>query len=128
VTDQRLYDTHYTERYLGHPDEEPDVYRRNSLLEDAPKLERPMMIIHGLADDNVVVAHSLRLSRALLEAGRPHVFLPLSGITHMAAEEVVAENLLVLQVRFLRDALGLDEDGAGGTSLRTGSPTPSDPV
>ena len=128
VTDQRMYDTHYTERYLGHPDEEPDVYRRNSLLEDAPKLERPMMIIHGLADDNVVVAHSLRLSRALLEAGRPHVFLPLSGITHMAAEEVVAENLLVLQVRFLRDALGLDEDGVGGASLRTGSPTPSDPV
>jgi dipeptidyl-peptidase 4 len=107
VTDERLYDTHYTERYLGHPDEEPEVYRRNSLLDDAPRLERPMLIIHGFADDNVFVANSLRLSRALVEAGRPHIFLPLTGATHMAKEEAVAENLLLLELRFLRDALGL---------------------
>ena len=54
VTDWRLYDTHYTERYLGHPDEEPEAYRRSSLLEDAAKLERALLLIHGLADDNVV--------------------------------------------------------------------------
>jgi dipeptidyl-peptidase-4 len=108
VTDQRLYDTHYTERYLGRPDEPPEVYRLNSVVFDAPNLERPMLIIHGLADDNVVVANSLRLSRALLEAGRPHTFLPLSGITHMASAEEVAENLLLLELRFLKDALGLD--------------------
>jgi dipeptidyl-peptidase-4 len=107
VTDQRLYDTHYNERYLGHPEDDPEVYRRNSVLEDAANLERPMLIIHGLADDNVVVAHSLRLSRALLEAGRTHTFLPLSGITHMAVAEEVAQNLLLLQLNFLRDALGL---------------------
>ncbi len=59
-----------------------------------------------MADDNVVVAHSLRLSRALLEAGRPHTFLPLSGITHMTPQEVVTENLLRLQLTFLEDALG----------------------
>jgi dipeptidyl-peptidase-4 len=108
VTDQRMYDTHYTERYIGQPDEDPEAYRRNSVLEDAAKLERPVMIIHGLADDNVIAAHSLRLSRALLEAGRPHTFLPLSGITHMAVAEEVAENLLLLQLRFLNEALGLD--------------------
>lgn len=107
-TDQRLYDTHYTERYLGHPDEEPEAYRRGSLVEDAAALERPLLLIHGLADDNVFAAHSLRLSRALTEAGRPHVFLPLSGASHMAKEEVVAENLLLLQLRFLRDALGIE--------------------
>jgi dipeptidyl-peptidase-4 len=110
VTDERLYDTHYTERYHGHPDEEPEVYRRNSLLDDASKLERPMLIIHGMADDNVFVANSLRLSRALVEAGRPHIFLPLTGATHMAKEEAVAENLLFLQLRFLLDALGLPAD------------------
>jgi dipeptidyl-peptidase 4 len=108
VTDQRLYDTHYTERYLGHPDEEPEAYRRNSLLDDAPNLERPMLLIHGLADDNVVVANSLRLSRALTEAGRPHTFLPLAGITHMTTAEAVAENLLHLELRFLREALGIE--------------------
>src|SRR6266511_1515992 len=106
-SDQRLYDTHYTERYLGHPDEEPEVYRRESLLDEAGALERPILLIHGLADDNVFVANSLRLSRAFLEAGRPHTFLPLSGASHMAKEEVVAENLLLLELRFLRDALAV---------------------
>ncbi|GAA2075756.1 S9 family peptidase [Actinomadura alba] len=105
VTDWALYDTHYTERYLGHPDEEPETYARNSLLNDAPKLERPLLIIHGLADDNVVAAHTLRLSSALLAAGRPHTVLPLSGVTHMTPQQVVAENLLHLQVDFLRRSL-----------------------
>src|SRR5579875_969656 len=111
VTDWRLYDTHYTERYLGHPDENPETYERNSLLADAPGLRRPLLIIHGLADDNVVVAHSLRLSSALLAAGRPHAVLPLSGVTHMASQEQVAENLLLLQVDFLRRALNGAADG-----------------
>jgi dipeptidyl-peptidase-4 len=65
------------------------------------------MLIHGLADDNVVVAHTLRLSGALLAAGYPHRVLPLSGITHMASQAAVAENLLLLQLDFLRGALGL---------------------
>ena len=125
VTDQRFYDTHYTERYLGLPDEHPGVYDRCSPVKDAERLAarardsadgesadaevvtRPMMIIHGLADDNVVVAHTLRLSSALLSAGYPHTVLPLSGVTHLASQEEVAENLLLLQVDFLRRALGL---------------------
>jgi dipeptidyl-peptidase 4 len=106
VTDERLYDTHYTERYLGHPDENPEGYRSSSLLDDAAGLERPMLIIHGVADDNVFVANSLRLSRALMEAGREHIFLPLTGATHMAKEEAVAENLLLLELKFLRNELG----------------------
>ena len=57
-TDWRLYDTCYTERYLGIPDQSPESYERSSLLADAPKLSRPLLLIHGLADDNVVVAHS----------------------------------------------------------------------
>ena len=105
VTDWTLYDTHYTERYLGHPEQEPDTYARSSVIEDAPRLTRPLMLVHGLADDNVVAAHTLRLSSALLAAGKPHSVLPLSGVTHMTPQEVVAENLLLLQVRFLRDAL-----------------------
>lgn len=108
VADNRLYDTHYTERYLGHPDERPEVYDGNSTLREAATLERPILIIHGIADDNVFLANSLRLSRALLEAGKPHVFLPLSGATHMANDPAVAENLLGLEVRFLRDAMGID--------------------
>ncbi len=106
VTEWRLYDTCYTERYLGDPRMQPEVYDRNSLLPLAPRLERPLMIIHGLADDNVVAAHTLQLSSALLAAGRPHTVLPLSGVTHMTPQEVVAENLKLLQVQFLKDHLG----------------------
>ena len=105
VTEWRLYDTAYTERYLGDPNEQPDVYDANSLLPLAEKLERPLLLIHGLADDNVFAAHTLQLSSALLAAGRPHAVLPLSGITHMTSEEVVAENLAFLQVAYLRQNL-----------------------
>ncbi|WP_327106627.1 S9 family peptidase [Nonomuraea glycinis] len=105
VTDWRLYDTCYTERYLGHPDEQPDVYDNSSLFGDAAKLDRPLLLIHGLADDNVVAAHTLRLSSALLAAGRQHSVLPLSGVTHMTPQEVVAENLMLLQVEFLKRSL-----------------------
>jgi dipeptidyl-peptidase-4 len=109
VTDWRLYDTHYTERYLGDPAANPAAYEVSSLNDDPERAVatavRPLLIIHGLADDNVFVAHSLRLSSALLAAGYPHSVLPLSGVTHMTPQEVVAENLLLLQVAFLRDAL-----------------------
>jgi dipeptidyl-peptidase-4 len=107
VTDWRLYDTHYTERYLGDPRERPAAYRDSSLLDDAPRLDRPLLLIHGLADDNVVAAHTLQLSSALLAAGKPHEVLPLVGVTHMTPQEVVAENLLRHQLDFLRRALGL---------------------
>jgi dipeptidyl-peptidase-4 len=111
VTDWRLYDTHYTERYLGDPATNPAAYQVSSLLDDPARAVasgvRPLLIIHGLADDNVFVAHSLRLSSALLAAGYPHSVLPLSGITHMTAQEVVAENMLLFQVAFLKQALGV---------------------
>jgi dipeptidyl-peptidase-4 len=109
VTDWRLYDTHYTERYLGDPAANPAAYEISSLNDDPERavatVVRPLLIIHGLADDNVFVAHSLRLSSALLAAGYPHSVLPLSGVTHMTPQEVVAENLLLVQRDFVRSAL-----------------------
>ncbi|MEB3370441.1 S9 family peptidase [Saccharopolyspora mangrovi] len=105
VVDWRLYDTHYTERYLGDPSTAPEVYEANSLLHDAPKLERPMLIVHGTVDDNVVLAHGLRLSAALTAAARPHSVLPLAGVSHMPTDETTSENLLVMQVDFLRKSL-----------------------
>jgi len=107
VTDWRLYDTHYTERYLGTPQTEPNVYNANSLLTKAASLTRPLQLIHGLADDNVVAAHTLQLSSALLAAGKPHEVLPLSGVTHMTPQEDVAENLLLLQKEFLLRTMGV---------------------
>lgn len=101
-TDWTLYDTHYTERYLGL---DPAVYHENGIIQDAAKLRRPLMLIHGFADDNVSIANSLRLSQALTQEGRPHTFLPLTGITHMTNDETIAQRLLTLQRDFLYEAL-----------------------
>jgi dipeptidyl-peptidase-4 len=106
VTDWSLYDTYYTERYLGTDPNAPG-YRASSLIADAPDLRRPLLLIHGLADDNVVAAHTLRLSAALVAAGRYHEVLPLPGVTHLAGNAEIAANLLRLEVAFLRRSLGI---------------------
>ena len=104
--DQRLYDTHYTERFLGMPDENPEGYERMSLAPLAPGLVRPLMLVHGLSDDNVVVAHTLRLASALVDAGRPHELILLAGVTH-STNRPQSANLLLVQLDFLRRALQL---------------------
>jgi len=108
VTEWRLYDTHYTERYLGDPAEHAERYEANSLLPLAKQLTRPLLLIHGLADDNVVAAHTLQLSSALLAAGRAHEVLPLVGVSHMTPQENVAENLLLHQLDFLERSIPKD--------------------
>jgi dipeptidyl-peptidase-4 len=86
------------------------VYAHNSLLEMAAELPvtpadaRPMLLVHGMVDDNVVAAHTLRLSAALLAAGRPHFMIPLTGATHMAAGGL-SERLLRLELDFIRRSL-----------------------
>jgi dipeptidyl-peptidase-4 len=82
------YDTHYTERYLRLPSDNPDGYRKSSVLTYAAKLSRPLFLIHGLTDDNVYTQHSIQLSQALFEAGKPFNFLPLLG-THMVSEPLL---------------------------------------
>jgi dipeptidyl-peptidase-4 len=93
VTDWFDYDTHYTERYLGLPDKEAKAYEEASLLPYAKDLRRPLLIIHGTADDNVYFRHSLRLANALFRAGKDFDLLPLSGLTHMVPDPVVTERL-----------------------------------
>ncbi|MEU8438284.1 prolyl oligopeptidase family serine peptidase [Streptomyces sp. NPDC029216] len=105
-TDFRHYDTAYTERYLGLPQEHPEVYERDSLIPDAPRLTRPLLLITGLADDNVHPSHTLRLSQALTDAGRPHQLLALPGVTHMTPGGT-REKLMALELEFFRRELAL---------------------
>ncbi|MCB5181959.1 S9 family peptidase [Streptomyces antimicrobicus] len=105
-TDFRLYDTAYTERYLGLPQENPEVYERDCLIGDAPRLSRPLLLITGLADDNVHPSHTLRLSQALTDAGRPHQLLALPGVTHMTPYGV-QEKLMRQELAFFRRELGV---------------------
>jgi dipeptidyl-peptidase-4 len=108
VTDFRLYDTFYTERFMG-ADDKHSNYEKSSLLNEAKNISIPVMIIHGMVDDNVLVSNSLRLSSALLEAGKAHEVLPLTGVTHMTPQEVVAENLMLLELDFLYRALQINK-------------------
>lgn len=105
VTEWRLYDTAYTERYLGNPHDNGAAYDAMSLIPLAPDLSRPLLLIHGLSDDNVFAAHTLQLSAALLAAERPHAVLPLSGVTHMASQESVAAGLAKAQMAFFAQHL-----------------------
>ena len=82
------YDTHYTERYLGLPSENAEGYRKSSVLTYASNLSRPLLLIHGLTDDNVYFQHSVQLSEALFVAGKTFNFLPLLG-THMVSEPLL---------------------------------------
>lgn len=77
------YDTYYTERYLGLPQDNPAGYRASSVLTYASQLARPLLLIHGLTDDNVYTQHTLQLVDALFMAGKTYEFMPLLG-THMA--------------------------------------------
>jgi dipeptidyl-peptidase-4 len=103
TTDMLYYSSHWQEQYLGKPDS--DAYAGSSLLDDAPNLRRPLLLIHGLADDNVFPLHSLRLSAALLAAGRPHSVLPVPGATHMPSTPEMSADLVVFQARYLLDSL-----------------------
>ena len=93
VTDFREYDTHYTERYLGLPDTDAAAYKEASLLTYAADLKRPLLLVHGTADDNVYFRHTLKLTNALFRAGKDFDLLPLAGMTHMTPDPVVMERL-----------------------------------
>jgi len=106
VADWLDYDTHYTERYLGLPEANAGGYAKSSVLTWAKDLRRPLLIVHGTADDNVYFSHGLKMSDALLRAGRPHDFLPLAGATHMVNEPLVTDRLYTRIVDYLAAALG----------------------
>ncbi len=101
VCDWLDYDTHYTERYLGLPQENATGYEASSVLTYAPQLSRPLLIIHGTADDNVYFLHSVKMSDALFRAGKPHQFLPLAGFTHMVPDPEVTQRLYSAMAQFL---------------------------
>ncbi len=110
--DQRLYDTHWRERFLGLPQQNPEGYDRSSTMTEAARLTRPLLLVHGMTDDNVVVAHTLRMSAALLAAGRPHQVLPLSRTTHTPADAGTISQLLRHELAFLAGSLGAARPGA----------------
>lgn len=110
VVDWRDYDTHYTERYLGLPDKEgAAIYDSSSVLSYAGRLERPLLIVHGTADDNVYLLNSLKLTEALFRAGKTFEFLPLVGFTHRVNEPQAARRLYARYLEFFQRNLAPEE-------------------
>jgi dipeptidyl-peptidase-4 len=106
VTDWRYYDTAYTERYMGLPDANAAAYDATSAVVHAAKLTRPLLLVHGLTDDNVYVANTLALASALFLAGKPYELLTLPG-THMMADPRADAALLTREIEFFRQHLGV---------------------
>jgi dipeptidyl-peptidase-4 len=100
------YDTYYTERYLGLPGQAPEAYDRSSLTRLAGKDHAPLLLVHGTADDNVYLLHSLKLADALFRAGAPATFVPLANVTHLASDPSTAERLAEMEIQFFRETLG----------------------
>lgn len=105
VVDWQDYDTFYTERYMGLPAENAGGYAKSSVLTYASQLKRPLLIVHGVTDDNVYFQNTMQLVLALLKAGRPYELLLLPG-THMLADEVLRARETERQMDFFAQHLG----------------------
>ena len=82
VTKWELYDTHYTERYLGDPNAKKSAYPASNALADVAKISDPLLLMHGMADDNVVLEHSTAFMTAMQEAAQPFDLMLYPGQTH----------------------------------------------
>jgi dipeptidyl-peptidase-4 len=82
VTDWRLYDTHYTERYMGNPNKVDEAYTQASVFPHAKHLKNPLLIYHGMADDNVLFTHSTKLYKHLQDLALPFEVMDYPGKKH----------------------------------------------
>jgi dipeptidyl-peptidase-4 len=89
VTKWELYDTHYTERYLGDPNAKRSAYPGANAIAEAGKISDPLLLIHGMADDNVVLEHSTAFMSAMQAEARPFDLMLYPGQTHRFAGEGV---------------------------------------
>ena len=101
VTRWELYDTHYTERFMGDPREVPEAYEASSAIPDATRISDPMLLIHGLADDNVVFENSSELISVLQENNVPFEMMLYPGYTHRVGGEKISPHMWNSIFRFL---------------------------
>jgi dipeptidyl-peptidase 4 len=105
VTDWRLYDTIYTERYMGRPQGNPEGYRQSSAVEAAANLHGRLLLIHGTLDDNVHLQNTIRLVEALQRAGKQFDLMLYPGARHGVADRHQLYHLRTLMTRFILDEL-----------------------
>jgi dipeptidyl-peptidase-4 len=108
VTNWRLYDTHYTERYMGDPNDGEGKYDASSPLTYAADLADPLLIIHGMADDNVFFDHTVQMIDALQEAARPFEMMTYPGKRHGIVGDAEKTHLWNLYMDFFQRHLQAD--------------------
>ena len=101
VTDWALYDTHYTERYMGTPQAQPEAYRQGNVLTWAGQLADPLLLIHPMADDNVLFTHSTLLMQQLQEDRIPFELMTYPGEKHSIAGTNQRVHVYQMITRFL---------------------------
>lgn len=101
VTRWELYDTHYTERYMGDPREVPEAYKKASAIPDATKIADPLLLIHGMADDNVVFENASELISVLQESNTPFEMMLYPGYTHRVSGPMIGPHVWNSIFRFL---------------------------
>ena len=100
VTDWRLYDTHYTERYLGHPEDNAEGYVASSVFPHIDGIQGKLLLMHGMSDDNVVFTHSMRLMTALQQANIPFELMTYPGAKHSMQQKAVSIHRFTLILDF----------------------------
>lgn len=106
VTDWSLYDTHYTERFMGKPQDEADAYARASVLPRLKNVKRPLLILHGMADDNVTFDNSTSAFDALQAASIPFETMVYPGQKHGIREKARAKHVQLTILNFFDRTLG----------------------
>ena len=110
VCDWTLYDTHYSERYLGTPDANPEGYVRSNVLTWLPQLREPLLLVHGMADDNVLFTNTTKILAALHACGAQFDFMAYPGSKHGLAEQTVSVHRYTMMFNFLQRQLGLGNE------------------
>jgi dipeptidyl-peptidase-4 len=101
VTDWKLYDTHYTEHYMGHPDENEAGYRESSVLTHIGNVQGNLLLVHGMADDNVLFQNSVLLMDALQKASIPFEMMAYPGKKHGIRGKAARIHLFQMILEFL---------------------------
>ncbi len=105
VTDWRLYDTHYTERYLGRPQDDPAAYEASGVLPYAQGLAGRLLVMHGMADDNVLFLNSTKLFRRLQDLGKPFDAMVYPGAKHGLTRQHDGRHAYAMIERYFDEAL-----------------------
>ncbi|MEM6690950.1 MAG: prolyl oligopeptidase family serine peptidase [Planctomycetota bacterium] len=108
VTDWRTYDSIYTERYMGHPDDNQAGYDSTSVLQKADQLSGRLLMIHGEADDNVLPINTLRMAEALQKSGKLFDLMIYPGAAHSVNDPKQIWHMQQMITSFIGETLGVE--------------------